>query len=137
MIEKLSLYHPLIIEGMGGYDPRDPYTVAEVITKQLNQAVKHDDDETKGEENDNNYDTVQHDPESILNRIHFCTRKTNGKPHKAILQLNEQGNAYLKFVEIDKEETVQNYNLVVIDEAHHIIREDDEIWENLYDYFNI
>ena len=35
MIEKLSLYHPLIIEGMGGYDPRDPYTVAEVITKQL------------------------------------------------------------------------------------------------------
>ena len=35
MIEKLSLYHPLIIEGMGGYDPRDPYNVAEVITKQL------------------------------------------------------------------------------------------------------
>ena len=35
MIEKLSLYHPLIIEGMGGYDPRDPYTVAELITKQL------------------------------------------------------------------------------------------------------
>ena len=35
MIEKLSLYHPLIIEGMGGYDPRDPSTVAGVITKQL------------------------------------------------------------------------------------------------------
>jgi len=35
MIEKLNLYHPLIIEGMGGYDPRDPSTVAEVITKQL------------------------------------------------------------------------------------------------------
>ena len=35
MIEKLSLYHPLIIEGMGGYDPRDPSAVAAVIIKQL------------------------------------------------------------------------------------------------------
>ena len=35
MIEELSLYHPLIIEGMGGYDPRDPSPVAAVIAKQL------------------------------------------------------------------------------------------------------
>lgn len=35
MIENLSFYHPLIIEGMGGYDPRDPSTVAVAITKQL------------------------------------------------------------------------------------------------------
>ena len=35
MIEKLSFYHPLIIEGMGGYDPRDPSIVAVAITKQL------------------------------------------------------------------------------------------------------
>ena len=35
MIEELSLYHPLIIEGMGGYDPRDPPPVAAVIAKQL------------------------------------------------------------------------------------------------------
>ena len=35
MIEELNLYHPLIIEGMGGYDPRDPSPVAAVIAKQL------------------------------------------------------------------------------------------------------
>jgi len=35
MIEALGHYHPLIIEGMGGYDPRDASTVAAVITKQL------------------------------------------------------------------------------------------------------
>ena len=35
MIEELSLYHPLIIEGMGGYDPREPSHVAAVIAKQL------------------------------------------------------------------------------------------------------
>ena len=35
MIDTLGHYHPLIIEGMGGYDPRDPATVAAVITKQL------------------------------------------------------------------------------------------------------
>ena len=35
MIDTLSQYHPLIIEGMGGYDPRDPATVAAMITKQL------------------------------------------------------------------------------------------------------
>lgn len=35
MIDTLSQYHPLIIEGMGGYDPRDPSTVAAAITKQL------------------------------------------------------------------------------------------------------
>jgi hypothetical protein len=41
----------------------------------------------------------------------------------------------LKFVEIDKDETVQNYDLVVIDEAHHIVHENDDIWENIYEYF--
>ena len=35
MIDTLGHYHPLIIEGMGGYDPRDASTVAAVITKQL------------------------------------------------------------------------------------------------------
>ena len=35
MIDTLSLYHPLIIEGMGGYDPRAPSTVAAAIAKQL------------------------------------------------------------------------------------------------------
>ena len=35
MIDTLSLYHPLIIEGMGGYDPRAPSPVAAVIAKQL------------------------------------------------------------------------------------------------------
>ena len=31
----LATYHPLIIEGMGGYDPRDPEPVAKQITSQL------------------------------------------------------------------------------------------------------
>ena len=35
MIDTLSLYHPLIIEGMGGYDPRASSPVAAVIAKQL------------------------------------------------------------------------------------------------------
>ena len=35
MIDTLSLYHPLIIEGMGGYDPRAPSPVAAAIAKQL------------------------------------------------------------------------------------------------------
>ena len=34
-IEPLAHYHPLIIEGMGGYDPRDPEPVAQQIASQL------------------------------------------------------------------------------------------------------
>ena len=34
-VESLAQYHPLIIEGMGGYDPRDPEPVAKQITSQL------------------------------------------------------------------------------------------------------
>jgi hypothetical protein len=34
-IDALAEYHPLIIEGMGGYDPRDPGPVARQITSQL------------------------------------------------------------------------------------------------------
>jgi len=34
-VESLAHYHPLIIEGMGGYDPRDPEPVAKQITSQL------------------------------------------------------------------------------------------------------
>ncbi|MEK9990787.1 MAG: shikimate kinase [Halieaceae bacterium] len=35
LIDALAKYHPLIIEGMGGYDPRDPEPVAKQITSQL------------------------------------------------------------------------------------------------------
>ena len=35
LIDALAAYHPLIIEGMGGYDPRDPEPVAKQITSQL------------------------------------------------------------------------------------------------------
>jgi hypothetical protein len=35
MIEKLECFHPLVIEGMGGYDPRDPAFVASQIIRQL------------------------------------------------------------------------------------------------------
>jgi hypothetical protein len=35
LIDALAEYHPLIIEGMGGYDPRDPEPVAKQITSQL------------------------------------------------------------------------------------------------------
>ena len=34
-IESLAQYHPLIIEGMGGYDPRDPEPIARQIVSQL------------------------------------------------------------------------------------------------------
>ena len=34
-IELLGCYHPLVIEGMGGYDPRDPVPVASAIVTQL------------------------------------------------------------------------------------------------------
>ena len=34
-IESLAQYHPLIIEGMGGYDPRDPEPIALEMASQL------------------------------------------------------------------------------------------------------
>jgi len=36
-VESLAQYHPLIIEGMGGYDPRDPEPVAQQIASQLSE----------------------------------------------------------------------------------------------------
>lgn len=35
VIEQLRCHHPLVIEGMGGYDPRDPVPVASAIVAQL------------------------------------------------------------------------------------------------------
>ena len=34
-VESLAQYHPLIIEGMGGYDPRDPEPIALQLASQL------------------------------------------------------------------------------------------------------
>ena len=34
-LEQLQRHHPLIIEGMSGYDKRDPLTVASIIVRQL------------------------------------------------------------------------------------------------------
>ena len=34
-VESLAQYHPLIIEGMGGYDPRDPGPIALQLSSQL------------------------------------------------------------------------------------------------------
>jgi len=34
-IELLGCHHPLVVEGMGGYDPRDPAPVASAIVRQL------------------------------------------------------------------------------------------------------
>ena len=36
VIDRLAAYHPIVIEGMGGYDSRSPETVAETIVAQLN-----------------------------------------------------------------------------------------------------
>ena len=36
-VDVLAQYHPLIIEGMGGYDPRDPEPIARQITFQLSE----------------------------------------------------------------------------------------------------
>ena len=35
MINALVHYHPLVIEGMGGYDPRDPNNVASRVIDNL------------------------------------------------------------------------------------------------------
>ena len=37
VIDSLAHYHPLIIEGMGGYDPRDPEPVAMQIVSELRE----------------------------------------------------------------------------------------------------
>jgi hypothetical protein len=37
MTQKLQSYHPLVIEGMGGYDPRKPAPVASLILTQLQE----------------------------------------------------------------------------------------------------
>ena len=37
LVDALARYHPLIIEGMGGYDPRDPGPIARQITFQLSE----------------------------------------------------------------------------------------------------
>jgi hypothetical protein len=37
MTQKLQSYHPLVIEGMGGYDPRNPAPVASLILTQLQE----------------------------------------------------------------------------------------------------
>ena len=36
-VDALAQYHPLIIEGMGGYDPRDPEPIARQIAYQLRE----------------------------------------------------------------------------------------------------
>lgn len=36
-VESLAQHHPLIIEGMGGYDPRDPEPIARQIASQLRE----------------------------------------------------------------------------------------------------
>ena len=36
-VDVLAHYHPLIIEGMGGYDPRDPEPIARQIASQLRE----------------------------------------------------------------------------------------------------
>jgi len=36
-VDVLAQYHPLIIEGMGGYDPRDPKPIARQIASQLSE----------------------------------------------------------------------------------------------------
>ena len=41
-VESLAQCHPLIIEGMGGYDPRDPAPIALQITSQLRERWQSD-----------------------------------------------------------------------------------------------
>jgi len=41
-VESLAQCHPLIIEGMGGYDPRDPAPIAQQITSQLRERWQSD-----------------------------------------------------------------------------------------------
>ena len=43
LLSTLSRYHPVVIEGMGYYDPRDPSLVAQQIHRQLSNHWKDDD----------------------------------------------------------------------------------------------
>jgi hypothetical protein len=37
LIKKLQSFHPLIVEGMGGYDPREPESVASLVVARLKE----------------------------------------------------------------------------------------------------
>lgn len=49
-LASLARFHPIVIEGMGYYDPRDPVVVARQITSQLQQHLL----ETQKKDNNNN-----------------------------------------------------------------------------------
>ena len=84
------------------------------------------DDETKED------DATKYDPQFILNRIHFCTENTGYKAHQGILKQDADGQpVYLHFDQIQDTDRVDEYNLIVIDEAHHIIHEKNKEWKQI------
>ncbi len=84
------------------------------------------DDETKED------DATKYNPQYILNCIHFCTENTGYKAHQGILkQDSDDQPVYLHFDQIQDTDRVDEYNLIVIDEAHHIIHEENKEWKQI------
>ena len=71
-------------------------------------------------------------PQYILNCIHFCTENTGYKAHQGILkQDSDDQPVYLHFDQIQDTDRVDEYNLIVVDEAHHIIHEKNKEWKQI------
>ena len=84
------------------------------------------DDETKED------DATKYNPQYILNCIHFCTENTGYKAHQGILkQDSDDQPVYLHFDQIQDTDRVDEYNLIVVDEAHHIIHEKNKEWKQI------
>jgi Cdc6-like AAA superfamily ATPase len=84
------------------------------------------DDETKED------DAMKYNPQYILNCIHFCTENTGYKAHQGVLkQDSDDQPVYLHFDQIQDTDRVDEYNLIVVDEAHHIIHEKNKEWKQI------
>eukprot|EP00942_MAST-04A_sp_MAST-4A-sp1_P015362 g15362.t1 len=86
--------------------------------------ILYTDNESKGESNNNMVD-----PAMILNCIHFCTKDIGATPKQLQFKILKHDVVGLEFVNITK--AVSDYELFVVDEAHHMIVGEDPIWENI------
>jgi len=84
VLRELSRYHPIVIEGMGYYDPRDPSVVAENICKNLKSHLGWS--SSSGNSSNNN--------KSSSNNNKSSNNNNNRKPYLVVVQgdpLSERG----------------------------------------------
>lgn len=90
-IQALSQYHPVIIEGMGYYDPRDPKVVASHIFDQLESHWAQQEARTRQEEHQQEQQAVI---DKLPNYCHLDGTSIKNKPKLVIIQgdpLSERG----------------------------------------------